>query len=1035
MIEITHLAKRGGPLTKRIFLAGDGTYQSDGSACVMAEGDGHRVELAGVEPLADIISQMEPHEALALGTLEAGRPDKVGIVTKAKLNGSARPDLIARTAGAIVYRPRQPAFALLDYDLKGMPAEAGARIDAAGGYWSALVTVIPALADVARVVRRSTSAGLYREDTGEKLPGSYGMHVYVEVEDGADIPRFLSTLHERCWLAGLGWSMVGAGGQLLERSIVDRTVGAPERLVFEGAPILVAPLAQNADSRRPVATEGVPLDTVATCPPLTILETARLVELRAQEAQRLTAERARVRDEFIKDRAAALSARTGMSSERARRIVARQCDGGVLYPSEVLPFDDPALAGRTVADVLADPAGYEGETLADPLEGVDYGRCKARIMREADGWPWVHSFAHGRTTYRLRYDAASVEAAIGAAGTDQIVDLFVSLALRADLAEPELERLRDIVAGRANVGKRALDRMLRRNRAEEAREQAQREKERRAATRRDPRPQVPAPMFDAPWLPQMAVLNGVLGASDADEPPMRDIDGHVVAVRDRRATNLHALTADGTNEGDNDETRLPAPEQPLLTRLDEAQLAELIERHVDYVDTGGRSVHLAGPFVKHFLVREDAALPVVSAVATLPIVLPNGEVLSGRGLDRDRAIVFRVPDELLKIMPKREDCVGAAVAEAMRFLADDWLCDVATADYGGKAVLIAMLATIIERHALPERPAFNITAGQRGGGKTTTVNMIAMAALGQRAPAAAWSPSDEERRKGMLAYLGQGVPLLVWDNIPRGETISCPSIEKALTAETYQDRVLGISEFKIVSASTIMAFTGNNITAYGDLASRTLNVRLEVERPDPENREFEHADPLAWTAANRGKILQSIYTILLGNPRLTAKEPAAAETRFKTWWHLVGSAIENAAREHAEVQKRTVSFDEEEIAGRANAAISFKLMFLEGESEEELTSSIIEVLVELRRLWPNGFEAAMVAEHVKHPRTDAIDAFLGAIEQASKKPFKAVSTREISWRLGVLEGTPVRVTDDEIWRLCYQKSRRGGKFTIKVTNG
>ena len=36
--------------------------------------------------------------------------------------------------------------------------------------------------------------------------------------------------------------MLGKAGQLLERSIVDRVVWAPERLVFEGPPILMPPV-------------------------------------------------------------------------------------------------------------------------------------------------------------------------------------------------------------------------------------------------------------------------------------------------------------------------------------------------------------------------------------------------------------------------------------------------------------------------------------------------------------------------------------------------------------------------------------------------------------------------------------------------------------------------------------------------------------------------------------------------------------------------------------------------------------------------
>jgi hypothetical protein len=69
---------------------------------------------------------------------------------------------------------------------------------------------------------------------------------------------------------------------------------------------------------------------------------------------------------------------------------------------------------------------------------------------------------------------------------------------------------------------------------------------------------------------------------------------------------------------------------------------------------------------------------------------------------------------------------------------------------------------------LPERPCYYVTAGQRGNGKTPAVNMIGAATLGQQVSAAAWSYSKDERRKALLAYLGEGVPLIAWDNIDGG---------------------------------------------------------------------------------------------------------------------------------------------------------------------------------------------------------------------------------------------------------------------------
>src|SRR6516162_11077608 len=250
----------------------------------MEHGTAERVSVADVDALGALIEGLEPSQAIALGTLRPDLPDRVEITTKRKLiNGVARPDLIARTGDNIIYHGGQPAFALLDYDSKGMPTAVAAELERVGGFWAALRTVLPALGAAARVTRRSTSAGLSRADTGEALPGSDGMHVYVEVKDGADNERFLRALHDRCWLAGFGWMMVSTSGALLERSIVDRMVGGAERLVFEGGPVLVPPLQQDRESRRPIAIDGRVLDTVAVCPLLSIIDQARLNELKAKE--------------------------------------------------------------------------------------------------------------------------------------------------------------------------------------------------------------------------------------------------------------------------------------------------------------------------------------------------------------------------------------------------------------------------------------------------------------------------------------------------------------------------------------------------------------------------------------------------------------------------------------------------------------------------------------------------------------------------------------------------------------------------------
>jgi hypothetical protein len=407
-LQLTILAKSGGPLTKRLSLAENGLLIADGSACVMSAGTARRFEFSRLHQVATLIEQLQPHQAIALGRLRPGLPDQVEVVSKRKLNGGDHANLIARTQDYLFYQTGEPALALIDYDTKGMPPRVAAKVDELGGLWPALVSLLPELANVARVVRSSTRAGLFRDDIGEKLAGSGGQHVFIAVANGSDVDRFLKALHSRCWLAGFGWLLIGAGGQVFERSIVDRVVGWSERLVFEGGPQLDPPLAQDPAARRPIAVEGETLDTVSACPPLSILERSILHELLAKAKARLAHDAAVARQRFVAQQAERLVERTSLTRDAAVRVVERQC-AGILLPDVVLPFDDKDLAGTTVACVLADPTRFEDATLADPIEGVEYGAGKAKIMRRADGTLWINSFAHGRTVYELRFDYRAAE--------------------------------------------------------------------------------------------------------------------------------------------------------------------------------------------------------------------------------------------------------------------------------------------------------------------------------------------------------------------------------------------------------------------------------------------------------------------------------------------------------------------------------------------------------------------------------------------------------------------------------------------------
>ena len=306
--------------------------------------------------------------------------------------------------------------------------------------------------------------------------------------------------------------------------------------------------------------------------------------------------------------------------------------------------------------------------------------------------------------------------------------------------------------------------------------------------------------------------------------------------------------------------------------MNEMEVAEMIEQHIDYYvedeDGNRRSVHLPTPFVRHYMKRDDGALPTVVAIATAPIVLADGELLAPDGLDRLRGIHFIIPDELRAIIPSARTARRGAVKAAMKFLSDEWLVDVAT-DYAGKCTIIAAALTMIERSLLT-RPAVLLrhrrpprrrqdhdahhadhgrhraVAGgggvvdQRGGAAQGAAELLHATACatssGTTSRAARRSPARTSRRAAPSAY--------------------------------YSDRKLGVSEMVAPPPRPSISSPATTSGRRATWPRAACTSASTSTAPTPRTGTFKHPDPIGWTESHRAEILAALYTILLGNPQL-----------------------------------------------------------------------------------------------------------------------------------------------------------------------
>jgi len=1001
--------KRLGPLSKTIKLNEAGQPVSDADDCKMSSGDAWNKPIKGVAGLAELINEMTSECALALGTIDGiEQNESVRVTMQSRLRGFD--GVIARDKDHLHFDAGQPGFLLVDFDKKGMPDEVRRRVENAGGVWPLICTVLPDLVGAGYLRRTSTSAGLFIVETGEEFPGSGGEHIYVAVLDAADISRATKVLHQRLWLTGLGWIRLGKVGQMLERSIVDQSVGSPERLVFEGPPILEKPLEQSADARRPVAFEGDVIDTRVAIADLTPVEAARYAALVAIGKAKLKPE-ADARREMEDERLATkLAEDTGVEIERARRQIRRRHEGHLL-PLHPLHFDDASLGEVTVGDVLRDPERFEEQSLADPLEGVAYGRNKAKVYRRHDGQLWINSFAHGGEKYDLVYDAQTLRAIVKDLENGSDTEAFMFALASADLKPGELKDLLDEAKRRSGVSVGDLRTRLneaKRSIAERPRGDGE------DHLSEDGRVLFDAPAGDGELTPTMTQIDEVLIQVASPIPPFRTLDHRLAVVSSRAHSRLHEL-------GHAVRANKPAPNQALIKAISDAETQMLIEEHICFRSRRyGHAVRLQPSFARAYAAWEGSNLPRVSSIATLPFVLSNMALKSGDGLVREIGLIFDIEPELRTALGDGKLSTLAEAKEAYDWLRDHWLVDVET-DNAGQAILVALALTMIERHLLAEFPAFFVTAAQRGSGKTTVLNMVSTALTGSMASAASWSFDEEEQRKSIFSFLREGVPFVVFDNIPRGSAMTSPTLERVLTMPELSDRILGLSEFETVATSTVIAFTGNNVRPKGDMASRSLVADLVSNRPDPENRDFEHEDAIEWTQTNRIEILSRLFTILM----LDRDAPNRSKTRFKPWWNLVGHPLELVSGvDFEELFSRNDKFDEE--GQGATEFISMMLRYVG--AEKAFSASEINLLLDTKT------EAYVTYDTEGNPLGEGrFDrrTLMSALEEASGRAFTGglVNAHRVAKKLKSIEGRPVKV-DGCLFTLSVDRDHEGHRYKI-----
>ena len=283
--------------------------------------------------------------------------------------------------------------------------------------------------------------------------------------------------------------------------------------------------------------------------------------------------------------------------------------------------------------------------------------------------------------------------------------------------------------------------------------------------------------------------------------------------------------------------------------------------------------------------RPRQSLSVLESVVSAPFFDEGGKLVEKPGYHPDARCWLEQHGVKVEAMD---------VATAKKVI-DEWLVDFSFAEDSDRINAIALfLLPFVRRMIKGPTPGHLVEASTAGSGKGLLTKILLLPSLGKPPEATAFSDSEDERRKAILAALLGGRPVLMIDNL-KGK-VDSPALEGVLTATMWQDRQLGSSSTRYVANKATWVLTGNNAELSLDMARRCLRIRLDqgVERPyEQDIKQFQHPDIEGYTIQNRGRLVSAAVALVRGWQ--AAPVPGVKTLgSFEAWSEVIGGILQRA---------------------------------------------------------------------------------------------------------------------------------------------
>ncbi len=708
----------------------------------------------------------------------------------------------------------------------------------------ALLDVIPGLDGAAKVIMPSASARIRKNG---KKSNNCNVHVWVQVQDPADVERMCATLLLRSIVLGKAWTKPkmsrtdpGTVVGTMPVTLLDHSVWTPGRLAFEGQPSVELPY--SVEPPNVAIVPGGRLDTHKASTPL------------QEQVQRL--------------------GRTIGTS-----LALRHSASGLVLDCTNLTLDTPLelQSGETLTVRDALPRLENDGKLRCQAPFRESSSFAAFLSKSQSGKPFVHDSGSGtnhwlndQESVDLGYGAwqppaPCVEAVLKACMAMEPKELESQFAeLAAGLSSTDAHKVLRLVKARTGVTLETLRTRLKEVTAQQT----------AAAIERQVGARTSIPYMPADVTKMAEMVEGTIVAVTPVEEYFTF--GGCLAQVTQKDSQTAAVCSHASRRS------------PVIELHDEVSARRLIERNVVFQGGAGNAkslMEVPNKVIETLLKKREHAAPAVSGLLRHPIVFPDGTIWAGPGFHADSGLLY-VGDEFqdLRAYNQRD------AKRALKRLKSTFLEGFEFASDLDADMALASLFTGVVRRLLPQAPGFAYVAPMQASGKTTLARMVNLMLTGQElTPGRFPQGNEEETAKYLLSLLQESPVMVCLDNLTDGITFSSATLAQAMTSAVFHGRVLGKTQTMSCPTNALFIVTGNNVRLGADEATRWLIVCMDTKSSRPHERTFKHPDVIANGLTIRAAVLRDVIGIISGF--LTHSKPDSPVTRFSLWDQMVRQSL------------------------------------------------------------------------------------------------------------------------------------------------